>query len=183
MPDWSSVKGIIGKIAPMVAGALGTPLAGAGVAVLCNALGLTSDSAGDPNAVQAAIAGATPDQLLAIKKADEDFQVQMAQLGYKNAADLAALVIDDRKDARAMQIATKSLTAPLLAAFITLGFFGVLSYILVYTVPATSRDIVNILLGSLGTAWINVIAYYFGSSAGSDKKSDLLANSVPAVNQ
>lgn len=46
--------------------------------------------------------------------------------------------------------------------------------------PVASRDVLNIMLGSLGTAWISIIAYYFGSSNGSSRKTELLAK-APAV--
>ena len=43
-----------------------------------------------------------------------------------------------------------------------------------------NRDLVNVVVGALGTAWISIIGYYFGTSAGSMRKTELLAQpSVP----
>lgn len=55
----------------------------------------------------------------------------------------------------------------ILSLIITLGFFGLLSYMLKYEVPSANKDVMNILLGSLGTAWITVVGFFFGSSIGS----------------
>jgi hypothetical protein len=60
---------------------------------------------------------------------------------------------------------------PVLAVFITFGFFGILAYMLLYNVPVPNKDVLNIMLGSLGTAWLSVVMYYFGSSSGSADKS------------
>ncbi len=68
----------------------------------------------------------------------------------------------------------------MLAGLVTVGFFGAI--ILLATVPTPeSREPLLVMLGSLGTAWTQIIAYYFGSTAGGQKKSELLAKAgVPS---
>lgn len=57
----------------------------------------------------------------------------------------------------------------------TLGFFGILSFMLVQSPPDGARDVLNIMLGALATAWISIVAYYFGSSSGSAEKTRLMS--------
>lgn len=186
MSGWTDALNVVKSLAPTIATALGGPLAGGAVTALESVFGLTpspSSSTDDrQSAVAAAISGATPEQLAAMRKADQDYAARMAEAGFKDTETLASLAVQDRASARAMQISTKSLTAPFLAIFVTLGFFGVLSIMMFVPLQQATHDALMLMLGSLGTAWTGVIAYYFGSSAGSDRKTELLAQSSPAGN-
>lgn len=179
--SWADALTVVKKLAPTIASVIGGPLAGGAVTALESVFGMTvppNTSMDDrQNAVAAAISGATPEQLAAMRKADQDYAARMAEAGFKNSETLAALSVQDRESARQMQISTKSFTAPFLAMFVTLGFFGVLGLMMFYPLPVATHDALMLMLGSLGTAWTGVIAYYFGSSAGSDRKTELLAQS------
>ncbi len=59
---------------------------------------------------------------------------------------------------------------------VTAGFFSLLIYMLKFEVPAGNKDVLNILLGSLGTAWITIISFFYGSSAGSQNKDLTIKN-------
>jgi hypothetical protein len=170
--DW---KGLVKSIAPSIGTALGGPLGGIAGLALTKALGVSEDSTKDESTLAAAIQGASPDQLLALKKADQDFAMQMQKLGFENVEALEAISAGDRANARDREVKTKDWTPKALAIAITVGFFGLLIFLLRKSPPDGSRDILNIMLGSLGSAWIGVVTYYFGSSAGSDRKTELLA--------
>lgn len=172
--DW---KSLVSSVAPMLGGALGGPLGAAAVETIANALGLSDKTEAT---VKQALSGVTPDQMLAVKNADNDFTAKMAELGFKNVQDLEALAASDRNSARQREEVVKDNTPRVLAYLITLGFFGMLAFMLFSSVPQGSRDLLNILMGALASGWISVTAYYFGSSSGSAAKTDLLAK-APAI--
>jgi hypothetical protein len=77
-----------------------------------------------------------------------------------------------------MQATTRSLMPPVLAGTVTVGFFGIMVMMFIGKVDSANPAIL-MMLGSLGTAWTGIIAYYFGSSAGSQAKTDLLSKAGP----
>lgn len=158
------------QIAPTVASALGGPLAGMAVSAISKAIGVDEKEVGDLISNNKL----TADQVAQIKIAEIELQKQAQELGL----NFEKLAVDDRKSAREMQAATRSIVPPALAAIVTVGFFGILVMMLLGKVDSNNPAIL-MMLGSLGTAWTGIIAYYFGSSAGSQAKTDLLSKAQP----
>ena len=172
--NWGDIRSILGKAAPMLATALGGPFAGGAASIICKALGLSDNAT--PEDVQKVFQGAmSPEQFAALQTAEQDYKLKLAALNLNSEKDLEALAVEDRKSAREREISLKDYTPRILAFGITAGFFGILTWMLKHDVPQASRDVLNIMLGSLGTAWIAVVTYYFGSSAGSARKDETIA--------
>ena len=157
--DW---KKILGTVAPGLATALGGPLAGLAVQAIGSAFGIESPT---PDSVEAAVRNATPEQLLVLKKADQDFKVNMRKLD----VDLERIAAQDRGSARQSYSTTKDRMVPTLAMVIV----GVLFFKV--TVDAA---LAGALIGYLSAKAEQVVAFYFGSSAGSKGKDDALAQSM-----
>jgi hypothetical protein len=154
------------QIAPTIATAMGGPLAGMAVSAISKAIGVDPEKVGDlisSNKLSA-------DQIAQVKIAEIELQKQAQELGL----NFEKLEVEDRKSARDMQSKTRSLMPPILAGTVTLGFFGIMTMMFVGKVDSSNPAIL-MMLGSLGTAWTGIIAYYFGSSAGSQAKTDLLS--------
>ena len=159
----------LNQIAPGIATALGGPLAGLAVTAISKALGI------DEKDVQKTIVTGklSADQLASLKQAEMDLQAKAQELGL----DFEKLATDDRKSARDMQINTKSIVPAILAIGVTVGFFAILIGLM--TDNVTKSDALLLMLGSLGTAWTAIVSFYFGSSASSQNKDDLLHRSTP----
>ena len=158
------------QIAPTIATAFGGPLAGMAVSAISKAIGV------EPDKVQDMISSnkLSAEQIAQLKIAEIELQKQAQELGL----NFEKLAVDDRKSARDMQAATRSMVPPILATGVTVGFFGILGMMMTGKVDS-SNPALMMMLGSLGTAWTGIIAYYFGSSAGSQAKTDLLSKAQP----
>ena len=158
------------QIAPGIATALGGPLAGLAVTAISKALGI------DEKDVQKTIETGklSAEQLASLKQAEIELQAKAQELGL----DFEKLATDDRKSARDMQTATKSIIPAVLAIGVTVGFFAILVGLM--TDNVTKSDALLLMLGSLGTAWTAIVSFYFGSSAHSEKQSEMLHRSTPS---
>ena len=152
------------SVAPTIASALGGPLAGLAVEAVSKAIGI------DPKDVQSTIDSGklTSEQIGQIKLAEIEMAARAQELGL----DFEKLSVQDRSSARDMQSATRSMIPSVLAMLVTVGFFGILVGLM--TEQFKTSDALMMMLGSLGTAWTGIIAFYFGSSAGSQAKDQLL---------
>lgn len=177
--DWKDLASVIGKAAPL----LGTLVSGPAGPIVGSLIASVLGSTNDVDGVSAAIK-ADPESFLKLKQLESDERVKLQALSIAHADNLVAAETaaiqsdaDDRKSARGREVAAKDSWTPRLLAFgITFGFFGVLGYLLMYGKPHDGGDALLVMLGSLGTAWTGVINYYFGSSAGSDRKTELISN-------
>jgi hypothetical protein len=115
---------LVKTVAPSIATAVGGPLAGMATKMISEAL-LGKPDGTEDELLQAA-KNATPEQLLALKKAEQDFAIKMRELDI----DLERISNEDRNSARNREIKTKDLTPRFLAAAVTFGFFGVAEFYL-----------------------------------------------------
>jgi hypothetical protein len=172
--DW---KGALGNVAPMLATALGGPLAGGAVAAITAALGLGPDASDAEIAKK--LATASPETFAELKKAEQEFTVRMTQLGFENEAALERIAADDRASARQREVSRQDSTPTVLAYLITFGFFGLIMAMIFAPFPETSKEAIFLLTGTLTGTFSSIIGYYFGSTAGGQKKSELLAKTKP----
>ena len=170
--------GIFGKliqsVAPTIATALGGPVAGMAVKALSNAL--LGHENGSEDDIMSALSTATPDQIAAIKKVDNDFKVQMKQLDI----DLVRISVEDRSSARRMYAETKTWLVPTIATIIISSFVCVTIGTLLGYAKIESA-MAGTLIGYLSANAELVLAFYFGSSSGSENKDMLLYHSTPNV--
>jgi hypothetical protein len=158
------------QVAPTIATALGGPLAGLAVEAVSKALGVSGDEA--KNILDEGKMSA--DQIAQVKVAEIELQKQAQSLGL----NFEQLSVQDRSSARDMQVATKSFLVPTLAIIIVVSFIGVV----VGTMMGLSHiesAMAGTLVGYLSAKAEQVVAFYFGSSAGSQRKDELLHQSTP----
>ena len=157
------------QIAPIIATCLGGPLAGLAVTAISKALGVDEDKVQD-TIDQGKL---NADQIASLKQAEIDLQKSAQELGL----NFEQLAVQDRASARDLQKETKSVVPPLLSVLVTIGFFGILIGLM--SGKIVTSDALMLMLGSLGTAWTGIIAFYFGSSASSQAKDAMIHNSTP----
>ena len=183
--------GVLGTVAPLLARALGGPLAGTAVGLVCNALGLASET--PPDQVSQAVANATPEQLLALKSADNAFKAHMADLQLEPDRLDAA----DRASSRSMR--TEALkagngTADQLAWVNILSFLIIAMLVLIGCYFALRGDLkitpenqgiwmavaglIGAIVGYFASNAQQVNGFFFGSSTGSRQNADTIGSTM-----
>jgi hypothetical protein len=171
--DW---KNLVATVAPWIGAALGGPLGSAAAGAVSDALGLSDKTEAS---IKAALSGVTPEQMLALKNADQAFALKMQELGYKQIADMEAIAAGDRKDARDMQKTIRSNVPATLSIGVTAGYFAILAGMMTGILKVSDSQALLLMLGSLSTGWGVVMSFWFGTTHDSGRKTELLASAEP----
>lgn len=171
--DW---KALVGTFAPYLGAALGGPLGGAAVGMIADALSLDDKSEAS---IKNALQGITPDQVAAIKAADQQFQVRMRELDIDSVTKIEALAVSDRDSARKREISVGDRTPQILVFAILVAWIIANVFLFSTPIPEGNKELLSRALGSLDTLLGLAFAYFYGSTAGGKLKSELLAKSTP----
>lgn len=98
-----------------------------------------------------------------VRKAMMDYEMQMQQL-----------VMQDRDSARKREMTVKDRT-PAIVAYAVLFIFGVANwYVFTHELPGGNETLISRVLGTIDMAVGLILGYYYGSSAGSASKQNMI---------
>ena len=152
-------KNIVGAVAPTLGTAIGGPMGGMAANMIADVLGVPNNQ----KSIEQAIQNATPEQMLELKKAEQDFEVQMKELD----VDVFKLETQDKQNARSMF--SKDWTARIIGLFTIGGFLGYIFLVTLQPPEQNSEALINLVLGYLGGLASAIISFYFGASHTPDK--------------
>ena len=64
----------------------------------------------------------------------------------------------------------------ILGVLIIVGFFALLVILIFKPIPENNNEVLNLAIGSLLSSFSMVVGYFYGSSAGSAQKTELMNN-------
>ena len=165
--DW---KALVGTVAPTIATALGGPLAGVATKFVADALGIQGDPETLHEELEVRLSTASHADLLALKTANQDFEVKMRELDVRETD----LHLKGMSDARAAHIGSwEPFAIFCVMTVVSAGGF----WFVVNNVPAlgdTTKGMLLPLFGAVVYKWLDSIAYFVGTTRSSAAKTALL---------
>ena len=153
------LKSLLGAFAPTLGAAIGGPLGGQAGQIISKVLGVPNN----PKSIEQAMNNLTAEQMIELKKAEQDFEVQMKEL----EVDVFALEVQDTQDARGKF--SKDWTARVMGIATVGGFLGYIFLVTLQPPEQNSEALINLVLGYLGGLASAVISFYFGASNTPDR--------------
>lgn len=165
----STLKGLLGSLAPTLATAIGGPMGGIAMKFIADKF-----TSGDTGKVEDFLLSADPSALKELKLADIAFKTHMKELDI----DLEEIAFKDRDSARNLAKEKGLFPQVILSIVYTVGYFGVMFMFMTGKLQVAPEHNVMFggLLGILSAAQIQVLNFWFGSSAGSKRKTEVIAN-------
>lgn len=170
-----ALKNIVGSVAPVLGNMLGGPLGGAAVSALSNYFLGRPD--GSQEEVFKAIQNATPDQIIQMKRIENELILEMRKADIEEEKIHASDRASARDRQQKIEAATGSKDYTLIGiAYITIiGFFIVMFSLFLLDINGSVRDVAIAMTGVLGAKFGSIIDYFFGSSSGSKQKDIMLS--------
>jgi hypothetical protein len=163
-------KKVVSVVAPSLGAALGGPLGGLAGQILGGLV-----SGGKVADLEEAILTQKPETLLALKKLEQDYILKLEELGVEQHKVEAA----DRSSAR--DLAKVNMRPQMMLSLLFIGgYFIILSAFFVGKIEISPelKEPFLILLGVITANVPSIMQFWFGTSSGSQRKTDLLAEQV-----
>lgn len=185
---FTTLSKVLSTVAPTLATMLLGPMAGTAVTALETAFGVGAGSGAEAITTVVQAGHMTPEIIAAVRAADQRHAeilgqqgLDLAKLNQDHAESMATVDAGDRDSARKREIAVRGLTTPALAWLVVSASIGLGAAIIfgVVTKDLTQANLVGTVIGYVMSEAKQVLAYYFGSSAGSDRKTELLSQAEP----
>ncbi len=153
----------LASVAPTLAATIGGPLAGVAVKMATDALGVGNSE----QELQDIVLSGDPNVLLKLKEVEANLKIKLEELGI----ELEKVHSEDIQSAR--DLAKKDMRPQvILSTLYTIGYFIVMWQFLTGTtvIPVENTTALNMLLGVLTAAQVQIMNFWFGSSHGSKTK-------------
>lgn len=164
---------MLSSVAPAIGGAIGGPFGAVAAKGALALLGIDAKPGDEEAQLEQAMRSATPDDLLKLKQADQQFTKDMKALDI----DLAKVNQADRASARDMAVKAGREPQIILSVVYTIAY-GVVLYNFMagnIHVPEQQQILFGSLIGILTAAQVQILNFWFGSSSGSKEKTAALA--------
>lgn len=159
--------GVLRSVAPTAAAALAGPYAPLAQAVIRRVIG-----AEEGDDVEAALiaAAASPETVVKIREIEQAMKAQEQQLGIR----FAELETEDRKDARLLARETSIWPQLAITGIFVVGYFTILGLFFSSRLEVPMSESFMVMLGVLTAGMTQIMAFWFGSSRGSQEKDRLV---------
>lgn len=177
--DWSEIgKSIIKLGAPLLGTVIAGPAGGAMGALIASTFGANPE---DPQDVINKMSG-DPDAAIKLIQIQSDNKVELGKLAIQKLRieqDAKELSFRDVKDARKqaaneLELGKKDPMRNVMAFLVTITFVSMIGLFVFVKIDMSVKEILILLMGSLATQFADIVRFYFGSSAGSKKKDDII---------
>lgn len=182
--EWKDVAGKVVGAAPLLGTLLGGPMGtaiGGVVALIGSALGLAPNQV-TPETVNQVI-GTDPNALIKLKEMELNHKLELEKLVLEHerlGIEEKRMELADAASARQREMEITKATGKrdinmyILAWIVVGGFFLLVGILMRATLPEANIGPINQLFGAMSTGFGMVLSYFFGSSMGSARKSEIM---------